>query len=178
MQDDVALLGDFDLQVGQALPGFQVPGAGDAALRHGRRCIPRGRFGVFALGAEEAVDPAVLVLDQAHVVDVGVGIGGLGHQDRIIPEAKVVDAVRALGDGEEGFAVGAFDARDDKEFSFVQDGAGVEGGVDADALHQKGIGLAGRDRSAREWARAPRSGPETHSGRRCRCRRATCDCAA
>ena len=59
----------------------------------------------------------------------------------VLPEAEVVDAVRAFGDGEEGFAVRALDARHDQKLALVQDGAGVEGGVDAHALHQEGIGL-------------------------------------
>ena len=78
---------------------------------------------------------------QAHIVDVGVGLGGLGHEDGVIPEAEAIDAAGALGDGEERFSIHALDARGHQEPAFVEDGAGVEDGVDAHALEEKGIGL-------------------------------------
>jgi hypothetical protein len=110
------------------------------------------------------------VLYETHVVDVDVGLAGLRHQDRIVPEAKTVNAVWALRDGEEGFAVCAFNARDNKVLAVVQDGAGVEGRVDRHPLEQHRVGFAvkivapmnGRVRCC-ENGSAP-------SGRRFRCR--------
>ena len=81
------------------------------------------------------------MLDQAHVIDIGVQVGGLRHKYRVIPEAEVIRAIRTLCDGEEGFAVRAFHPRHHQELALVQDRAGIEGRIDSHALHQKGIGL-------------------------------------
>src|SRR5690606_1385383 len=110
VQDDVALLPRVGFQVGQALPRNEVLRPGDAGLRHRRRGVTWWRLGILALGAKDAVDPPVFVAGEAHVVDVHVGVFGLGHHDRIIPETEVVDAVWAFGNGEEGFPIGSFDA--------------------------------------------------------------------
>ena len=81
------------------------------------------------------------MLHQAHIVDVGIGVAGLGHEDGVIPEAEAIDAAGALGDGEERFSIHAFHARGHQKPAFVKDGAGVEDGIDAHALKQKRIGL-------------------------------------
>lgn len=137
VEHHVALLsGAF--QVGEAFPVFEVLRAGDAC--GGDRCreVVRGRE-VLALGAEDAVNPPVLVGRQAHVVDIRVGIAGLGHPDRIFPEPEIVDAVGTLGDGEERFAVVAFDAHRQHVFAVVEHGPGVERAVDAETLHAVGV---------------------------------------
>ena len=92
--------------VGQTLPSDQVVRAGYG------RCGYRGRkvagpAPVFPLGAEYAVDPAVFVGCESHVVNVHVRIVRFRHDDRFVPETKIVNAVRAFGDGEKGFAVGS-----------------------------------------------------------------------
>ena len=119
VQHHVALLRRFALEVGEPLP----------------------RCGILALGAEEAVDPAVFVLHKPHVIDINVRVGGLRHKYRKIPEAEVIRAIKTFSDGEEGFAVRAFHPRHHQELALVQDRAGVEGRIDSHALHQEGIRL-------------------------------------
>ncbi len=140
MQHDVALLAGPGLQVGQALPGDEVAGAGDAALRYGRRQVVR-LVQILALGTEQTVDPTVGVLRQAHVVDIGVGIFGLRQDDGLRPETKAVDAVFALGDGEEGFTVIAFDTDDNDKLLLPLHRSRIECGVDTQPLLHEGIGL-------------------------------------
>ena len=137
MQHHVALLAG-GLQVRQALPVHQVPGAGDAG--GGRRGgeVSLGRM-VLAFYAENAVDPAVLVGGKAHVIDIGGGFSPLGHGDGTGPEAEVVHAVRALGHGKEGFSVIALHADHHHVLALPLDGAAVERGMHAQALHQVGI---------------------------------------
>ena len=72
---------------------------------------------------------------------VGVGLVGLGQGQGAVPKAKVVDAVGTLSYGEEGFAVVAFDPYGQQVLVAPLHGAGVEGGVVADALHQMRIAL-------------------------------------
>ena len=140
MQHDVTLLGG-GLQVGQPLPLHQIAGAGDAAGGHGRRQVA-GRGGrVFPLHAEQAVDPAVLVAGQAHVIDIGGGFAPFGHRNRARPELEVVHAVGTFRHGEEGFPVGRFHAGHQDVSILPLDGAAVEDGMDAEAFHQVGIGL-------------------------------------
>jgi hypothetical protein len=77
MQHDVPLLLGPRDEIGQPLPGHEVVRAGDPRLRHGGGEIVR-RARVLPLGAEHAVDPAVLVRRQAHVVDVEVAVAVCG----------------------------------------------------------------------------------------------------
>ena len=133
--------GRAGLEIVEPLPGLEVLRAGDAALGDGGGQVAARGVGVLALGAEQAVDPAVLVPDETHVVHVDVGVGRLGHDHRVIPEAEPVDAGRAFGDGEEALAVGAFDAGRQIDLAVQLDGAGIEGAVDAQPLHQVRIGL-------------------------------------
>ena len=91
------------------------------------------------LGTEDAIHPAVLVCRQAHVVDVCCRDGILGHGDGIVPEAEVIDSVRALGHSEERFSVGALHTDDKQVLAVPLDGAAVERGIHADALKQQGI---------------------------------------
>jgi len=79
--------------------------------------------------------------DQTHVVDIDVRIFSFGHHHRIVPEVEIINAVGAFGDCEEGFAVPSLDAGHDQDFAIQLDGAGIEGGIDAQPLHQEGIAL-------------------------------------
>ena len=79
------------------------------------------------------------MLRDAHVVDIGGRDDVVGHGDRLVPEAEVVDAVGTLRHGEERLSVGAFHAHDDDVLVVPLDGATVERRVHHDALHQKGI---------------------------------------
>ena len=139
-QIDVALLGAVGGdQVGQALPGFQVVGAHDARRRHRGGEVGVGR--VLALGAEHAVDPAVLVPGQPHVVDVGLFGAGVGQLHRLVPEAEAVHGGIALGHRKKALAVAALHAGDKIELAVQLDGAGVEHRVDAQPLHKMGVGF-------------------------------------
>ena len=138
VQHHVALLA-LAFEVGQALPCHQVLGAGDAA-GGGRRREVAGLAVVVALDTEESVDPAILVLGQAHVIDIGADALGVGHRDRTGPEAEVVDAVGTLRHGEERLAVVALHPDHEQVASVELDGSGVECGVEADALHEIWVG--------------------------------------
>ena len=92
------------------------------------------------LSTKDAIDPAVLVSCQAHVVDVGGRDDVLGHGDGIVPEAEVVDAVRALSHSKERLAVGSLHTDNKQVLAAPLDGAAVERRIHADALQQQGIG--------------------------------------
>ena len=119
MQHNVTLLG-FGTQVGQTLPVHEVLGAGDAA--GGGSCAEVARLAVVvAFYAEKSIDPAILMLGKAHVIDIG------GR------------SIERFGNGEERLAVVAFDTHYQNILVAPLECAGVEGGVDADALHEERI---------------------------------------
>ncbi len=60
---------------------------------------------------------------------------------RQVPEPEVVDAVLALGDGEEGLAVVALHPADEQDPAVQLDRPGVEDPVDAEAFHQVRVRL-------------------------------------
>ena len=140
MQHDVALLRRGRLQVGQALPRLEILRADQAGLRDRARQVAGLGVRVLGLGAERAVDVAVLVEGDAHVIDVGLRLE-LGQVDGLGPEAPAVDAVGALGDREEALAVVALEADDHVDLPLPVERAGVERGIDAEAFHQERIGL-------------------------------------
>ena len=63
---------------------------------------------------------------------------------------EVVDAVRALGHGEKGLAIVAFDPHDEQDLAVQLDGAGIEDGVDPQTFQQDG--LVPGSRSYRQWS--------------------------
>ena len=127
------------LEVGQALPVHEVVGAHDARRRD-RRGEVGGGF-VLAFGAEHAVDPAVLVLRQAHVVHVGLVGAGVGQKNGPVPKAEALHAAVRLGDREKALPVPALHAGNQRELAVQQDRAAVEGRVDAEALHHVRVGF-------------------------------------
>ena len=138
MQHHVTLLGGgFDVR--KPFPVHKVPGTGHAC---GGRC--RGevsfRIVVLALYTEDAVNPAVLMGREAHVIHVGGWLSPLRHGDGAGPETEVVYAVGALSNGEEGLAIVAFHTGNNNIFVFPLDCTGVEGGVDAYPFHKIWIG--------------------------------------
>ena len=139
VQDAVALVQRVGLEVGQAFPGHEVLGAGDAAAGDGGGEIA-GPGVIVPLGAEQAVNPAVLVADEAHVIDIGFLRLEVRQAHRVIPELEPVHAGLAFGDGEEGFAVPAFDARHQDNVALPFHRADVEDAVDAQPRHQMRIG--------------------------------------
>ena len=130
----VALLA-LALEVGQAFPGLEVTGAGNAGCRRGSAQVVRASV-VVAFCAKDAVDPAVLMSREAHVIDVGGGNHIIGHRDGLGPESEVIHAVRALGHSEERLAVGAFNPHNKYIFALPFDGARIERRVHHDSLHQ------------------------------------------
>ena len=140
MKHHVPLLA-LGLQVREALPVHQVLRPGDAGGRDGRRQVAGRRRRILPLHAEDAVDPAVLVRGQAHVIHVGRGLPPLRHRDGTVPEAEVVHPVRALRHGEVALPVGAFHAAHQDILPVPLDGAAVEHRMDAEAFHQVRICL-------------------------------------
>ena len=137
-QVHIALLGAAQGdEVGQPLPGLEVPGADDACGGHGG-----GQVGVrlvLALGAEHTVDPAVLVFGQPHIIDVGLVGAGVGQLDGLVPEAEAVHRGAALGHRKKALAVVALHPGCQVEPAIQLDGAGVEHGVDPQPLHKIGV---------------------------------------
>ena len=94
MEHDVALLA-LRLEVGQTVPVDEVFRAGDSSRSGSCREVTGVRI-VVTLSTEDAIDPAVLMGGETHVVDVRSGNGVLGHGDRLGPETEVINAVRTL----------------------------------------------------------------------------------
>ena len=86
-------------QIGQPLPLHKVLGARDAATGNGGGNIAGLRI-VMPLGAEQAVNPAVLVPHEAHVIQIRFLRLVIRHPHRVIPEAEAVHAVFAFRDRE------------------------------------------------------------------------------
>ncbi len=140
MQAHIALLGGAQGdQIGQPLPGFQVLGAHDTGSSNRSRQVRI--FRILAFGAENAVNPAVFMLGEAHVVHVGFFRAGIGQKNGIIPEAEVIHAVIAFRHGEEGFAVAALQPGHHIIFAVQINGTGIEGGIHAQPFHEMGIGF-------------------------------------
>ena len=135
----VALLA-LALEVGQAFPGLEVTGAGNAGSSRGSAQVARASV-IMAFSAKDAVDPAVFMSREAHVIDVGGGNHIIGHRDGLGPESEVVHAVWTLGHSEERLAVGAFNPHNKYIFALPFDGACIERRVHHDALHQVGVVL-------------------------------------
>ena len=110
MEHNVTLL-RLGLQVWQTIPGLQVLRAGDGSGSSSSREISRLRV-VVTLGTEHAIDPAVLVLRDTHVIDICGRNHIVGHRDRLVPETEVVDTVGRLGHSEETLAVGTLHTND------------------------------------------------------------------
>ena len=87
-------------------------------------------------GAEHPVDPTILMLRDAHVIDIGGWHHILRHGDRFLPEAEVIDTVGRLCHGEERLTVGSLHAHHQQILVVPLDGPAVQGGVHHDALHQ------------------------------------------
>ena len=114
-------------------------GADNTCLRN---CGGKIRIGgILALRAEHAVDPAVLMLGQTHIVDIGLLRAGVRQNHRIIPEMETVDTVVALCHSKERFPVISFHTDHQIIFSVKFNGSGVHHGVDAQTLLKIRIGL-------------------------------------
>ena len=88
---------------------------------------------------EKAVDIAVFVAGQTHIINVHIGIIGLVKQDGERTEAEIVDAVFAFRYGKEGFSVISFDPDDHADFSIHFNRTGVESGIDSEPFHEERI---------------------------------------
>ena len=91
------------------------------------------------LGTEQAINPAIFMAHQPHVVKISLLLLELWHLDRMIPEFKTVDAVFTFGNREERFSVPAFDAGRKDNLSIPRHGADVENAIDSQARHQMRI---------------------------------------
>ena len=134
MKNYVALLGRARLEIRKSFPCNKVLCANDSRLRN--RCGKVAAFGILAFGAEHAVDPAVLMLSNAHIVNVGFFGAGVRKLYRIITETEAVYTVVTLGNGEKRFAVVALNANDKAVLPVQLYSSRVERGVYAEALHK------------------------------------------
>ena len=139
MQDDIALLG-LALQVREPLPVHKILRTGNPSSSNCRGQVSRCCGRVLALHAENAVNPAVLVGGETHIVNVGRRLTVLRHSDRTVPETEIVHSVRALCHREERFAVSGLDTYNKDVFSVPFDSAAIHRSVDAEAFHQIWIG--------------------------------------
>lgn len=139
MEDDVALLCGGGSQIREAFPFAQILGANDAALGHRAGLVGLGSRGVTAFGAEQAVNPAILMADEAHVVNIGIRVVGFGDDARLVVETEAVNARGGLRDAEEALAIPPLDARAEGDTAIPFDGTGIHHGIDAKPLHEKGI---------------------------------------
>ena len=92
------------------------------------------------LRAEQAVNPAILVADEAHVVQIRLLRLVIRHPHRVIPEPEPVHAGFALRHGEKRFTVPALDARHQHDVPVPFHRADVEDAVDAQPCHEMRIG--------------------------------------
>jgi len=140
VQHHVALLRRLRFQVGEALPDLQ------SLVRTMPHCataeeVSRRASWVFAFGAEEAVDIAVFMLHQAHVVDIRVGVAVSGSRtgssrNESCPRRWGFRPRRKTTCGPR------LDARHEQKLALMEQSAGVECGIDAHALEKQRIGFA------------------------------------
>ncbi len=139
-QADVSLLGTLlGHQIRQAFPGVQILGMDDPGSHHRGRQIAR----IFRTGfrTEYTVDPAVLVLRQTHIIDVGLIRIQIRQHNGLFPEAEVVDAVFAFCHGEKIFPVIALYPNHQTILAVQIDRSGIKHGIDTKTLQEKWICL-------------------------------------
>lgn len=141
VEDDIALLRGGGLEVGESLPCIKVARADDATLRDGAGLVRVGNGRVAAFGAEQAVNPAVLVLDQSHVIDVGVRVGCFRNDAGSFSKTKIVEAIWRYGDSEEALSIPPFDPHAENNPAFVLNRSSVECGIDTETFQEMWIGL-------------------------------------
>ena len=139
VQHAVTLLRRLRLEVRQALPVDEILCADDAGSGE---CGGEVVYGlILAFAAEHAVDIAVFVLRQTHIVDVRFLGGGVRQDDRVIIKAEALHRVVAARDSEEGLSVIALYAGDEAILAVQLDGAGVHDGVHAETLETQRVRL-------------------------------------
>ena len=62
------------------------------------------------------------MLNDPHIIYIGVRIGGFGHEHGIIPEPETIDPIIALRHGKERLSIDTFHPGYQQEFSIQQDG--------------------------------------------------------
>ena len=133
VQDNVPLLA-AGLDIRKPLPVHKVLGTGNSG-----RCSCGGKVSfqgvVLALHAEDAINPAVLMGREAHVVDVGCGLSPFRHSDGTGPELEIVNSIGAFGNRKEGFTVIPFHAHYKHVFAVPLDGAGIKGCIHPNPFH-------------------------------------------
>ncbi len=137
MQHYVALL-RLRLQIGQTLPSLQVLGTCDTCGSSSSTEVAWLRV-IVTLGTEHAINPAILVPSDTHIIDIGGRYHIVGHRDGLVPEAEVVDTIGRLGHSEERLTVGSLHAHYQAVFPLPLDSTRIQRGIHHDALHQVGI---------------------------------------
>lgn len=141
VEDHVALLCGGGSQIREAFPFAQIPGADDAALGDRAGLVGLGSRGIAAFGAEQAVNPTVLMAHEAHVVNIGIRVVGFRDDARLVVETEAVNTRGGLRDAEEALAIPSLDTRAEGDAAIPFDGTGIHDRIDAKPLHEKGIPL-------------------------------------
>ena len=139
MENHIALLA-LGLQVRKALPVYQVLGTGNgcsssSSTEVARLCI------IMTLCTEHAIDVAILMSCESHIIDVGSRNNILRHGDRLIPETEVVNTIRTLCHGKETLAVSTLYTNNEEILTIPLDGTRIERSIHHDALHEIRIAL-------------------------------------
>ena len=149
---NIALLSSVRNQIGKAFPVYKVfctcnTGSGSCA-----RSVAFGGIGIFAFGAEHAVNPAIFVSCKTHIVDVGIGFIGLRQGYWAIPETEIIDTIRTFGNGKERFTIGSLNPHNQQVFAVPLNSSRVECGVNTNAFHKKRVRFGIQVETPVQWS--------------------------
>ena len=136
MEYHIPLLGRRGNQIGESFPLKQVFGTHQSALGNSGRLVCIGGGGISPFRTEDAVEPAVFMCYQAHVVNIGIGILQFRQHYRMFPEPEMVNTVRTFGHGKKGFSVNPFYTGYHQVASSPVDRTGIEDGIDRKSFQE------------------------------------------
>ena len=139
MENHIALLA-LGLQIRKTLPVYQVLGTGDGCCSSSSTEVTRLII-IMTLSTEHAIDVAILMSCESHIIDVGSRNNILRHGDRLIPETEVVNTIRTLCYGKEALAVSTLYTNNEEILTIPLDGTRIERSIHHDALHEIRITL-------------------------------------
>ena len=139
MENHIALLA-LGLQIRKTLPVYQVLGTGDGCSSSSSTEVAKLII-IMTLSTEHAIDVAILMSCESHIIDVGSRNNILRHGDRLIPETEVVNTIRTFCYGKETLAVGTLHTYNEEILAVPLDGTRIERSIHHDALHEMRITL-------------------------------------